>query len=157
MNDEIKLPALIAYSELALTKNCNISEMSVRHSSQSGSVFPHRARALKDLELAKDNVKYVVAKIELDTHKLGFIPDVDDADRKIKITGASMLSYINAHPEAVKARTERADAEFNYDNVKGLVTTYNTNKALLEVMMSDRKSEWYSEPTEKAKDAVQGL
>lgn len=137
---------MITFAELKFTSN-DITEMSMRHNGQAGSIFPHRAKALEALEIAKDNVKYVLAKIELETHNRGSIPG---KDKDIRITGSAMKSYVDSHPDVVAARKQRQEAEFHYDNVKGLVTTYNTNKDLLAMMQSDQKNEWYSEPTSKA-------
>lgn len=136
---------VISFADLELSKNCNIKDEIEKHSNQAGSVFPRRSEALKALELAKDNVKYQLGKLEMDTHALGTIPNPIEGEKGIKITGASMTAYLNSHPVVVKARNERAQAEHDYDNVKGLVTAYNARKDLLQTLKADRVQEFYSD------------
>lgn len=139
---------MLSFKELEITKTCNISEACEIHSAQAGSVFPHRADALKRLEVAKDNVKYLQGKIEMETHILGKIPV--NSEPTIKITGAAMTAYLNSHPEIVEARKERAEAEQHLSNILGLVTAYNAKKELLQMTMKDRNQEFNSTPRETA-------
>ena len=138
---------MIAFKDLELKDNVNITEAAYRHSAQAGSIFTRRAECLQTLELAKDNVKYVLAKIEMETHPLGKIPD-GLGGPGIKITGASMKAYIDSHPDVKKAREGRAQAEHDYDLIKGIVTAYNANKELLQMIGKDRNQEFYSAPKE---------
>ncbi len=139
---------MVSFEELEIKKTCNIADECEKHMSQAGSIFPARANALKRLEIAKDNVKYILGKIEMETHVLTKIPV--DGEPTIKITGASMTAYLNSHPEVVQARLERAEAEQNLSTVLGLVTAYNSKKEMLQMTMADRKQEFYSKPEEKA-------
>jgi hypothetical protein len=144
---------LVSFEDLKISKLHNVTDEAIKHSAMAGSIFPRRADALKSLEIAKDNVKYVLGKLEMETHILGKIPV--DGVPTIKITGAAMTAYVNSHPDVIQARAERAQAEQDYDNVKGIVTTYLGNKELLKLMMSDRYNEFYSSDVSvKAKDAL---
>ena len=147
---EYNVPDLVSFSELTLAPLCNVTEEVVKHTGQAGSIFPHRSNALRDLEIAKDNVKATLGRIEMNTHARGTIPH---PDKDIKITGASMTAYVNSHEDVILARKSRAEAEYHYDNVKAVVTAYLGKRALLELMMSDRNNEYHGTPTYKAKDA----
>ena len=136
---------MLSFSELELKTGCNITEECIKHSAQSGSVFPLRAQYKKALEVATDNVKNVRARLSLEIYQAGAIPDGKGGT--IKVTGASTDAYVDAHPEMVKAREERAIAEENMDAILGLVTAYNAKKDLLSMIMSDRKNEFYSDAT----------
>lgn len=140
---------MISFEELEFQGD-NITENAIRLDAQAGAVFGNMKPAAEALEVAKDNVKYVLGKIEMETHTRGSIPSLEKGGKDIKITGAAMTSYLNQHPEVVKAREERQQAIANYENVKALCSTYNSKKALLEIRMADKKNEWYSAPTEKA-------
>ena len=136
---------MLSFSELELKTGCNITEECIKHSAQSGSVFPLRAQYKKALEVATDNVKTVKARLALEVYQAAAIPDGKGGT--IKVTGASADAYVDAHPDMIKAREERAITEENYDAILGLVTAYNAKKDLLSMIMSDRKNEFYSDPT----------
>ena len=136
---------MLSFSELELKTGCNITEECIKHSAQSGSVFPLRAQYKKALEVATDNVKNVRARLSLEIYQAGAIPDGKGG--AIKVTGASADAYVDAHPEMAQAREERAIAEENMDAILGLVTAYNAKKDLLSMIMSDRKNEFYSDAT----------
>jgi hypothetical protein len=146
---------LVSFEDLKISKLHNVTDEAIKHSAMAGSIFPRRADALKSLEIAKDNVKAVLGRIEMETHILGKIPV--NGEPTIKITGAAMTAYCNSHSKVIQARGDRAEAEYTYDTVKALVTTYLGNKELLKMMMSDRYNEFYADATVKAKDAVPGL
>lgn len=136
---------MLSFSELELKTNCNISEECVKHSAQSGSVFPLRAQYKKALEVATDNVKAVRARLSMEVRVAGAIPDGKGGT--IKITESAISDYIDSHSEMLKAREERAIAEENMDAILGLVTAYNAKKDLLSMIQSDRKNEFYSDAT----------
>lgn len=142
----------ISFKELELHKGCNITDECIKHTAQAGSLFPKRAEALKALEIATDHVKYCQGRVELDTHSLGLIPNPIEGEKSFKITVSAMKAYVDTHPTVIKARADRAQAEHDYDNIKGLVTAYNNKRSLLELMMADKKQEWHSEPKDRAEN-----
>ena len=139
---------LISFAELEIPKNCNITEEAIRHSGMAGSVFNLRGQALEALEVAKDSVKEVRARLSLAMRQRGNIPNPTEENSQgtIKLTEGALKDYVDAHPEMIEARNNRAKAEKYYDDVKAIVTAYNARKDLLVMIGSDRKNEFYSTP-----------
>jgi len=136
------------FEELNLSKSCNIPEQIEIHSGQAGYISELRSKTLHELELAKDNVKYVNGLLSMEVRKLGYIPDDTNPDNKIKVTEAAISQYVDSHLKMVEARTRRADAEMEHDSAKALFTAWVANKDKLTLLQSSRKNEFYSEPTE---------
>lgn len=140
---------MISFSELEFEGD-NISEHAMMLAGCAGSVFGNMKEAKQREEAAKDNVKYVMGKLEREMHNRGSLPPSKGGGKDIKITVSSMKAYIDSHPDVVKARGERQQALADFENVKALCIAYNAQKALLEIRMRDKANEWYSEPTNKA-------
>jgi hypothetical protein len=141
---------MLSFKELEISKHCNLSEEVEKHMAQAGSVFPLRAKASKEVEITTDNVKAVRGRLGLEVRVLGSIPapTEEDPTKTIKLSEKAIEQYVDAHPEMIQARKDRAEAIADFDDIRGLVTAYNSKKELLSLMMSDRKSEFYSKPTE---------
>lgn len=153
-DEHFKPLPMVSFQELHISKICNVSEEYERFLGMAGSIFGKRSETIKSLEIATDNVKAVIAEIEMETHKLGHIPVEDDPTKKIKITGAAMTAYVNSHPRTKKAREERAEAEYLHDYAKGIVTYFNKVMDALPVIQSDRKNEFYTGTTKTSSSSL---
>lgn len=139
---------MLSFKEFEVTRLEDIAARVERHTAQSGSVFEYRADSLKLLKTAEDEVKRVMAQVEMDTHILGSIPV--DGVPTIKITGASMKAFVDCHPDVIKARKERAEAFKAYDTARALAQAYLDVKEFLQLLMRNRNNEFYSEPKNTA-------
>lgn len=140
---------LVSFKELEIHAEENITLRIETHTSQAGSVFRPRGEALKAFKIAEGHVKYTKGKLEMDVHKLGYIPVEDDPDKKIKITGASVKAYVESHPDTIQAREEEAEAAMHLDNCRALANTYLDVKEHLRSLQHERKNEFYSDPSIK--------
>lgn len=129
---------VMSYEDLIIKDTVDIIKACEKHSAQAGSVFGRRTTAVRNAELAEDNVKFVRGELATDCRKAGAIPEV------AKMTDKALADYVDSHPDMQKAREERADALAELDNARGLVTTYNTNRDLLALIRSERQNSFHS-------------
>lgn len=141
---------MLSFEEFKVTNIENVSDRIMRHTAQAGAVFADRGKSLELLKNAEDFVKWVKADIDYKTRVLGYIPVEGDTDAKLKITEAALKAYVDQHPRTKKAREERAEAAKDYDNKKALAQAYLDVKEFLKLLQTDRRNEFYSDPTIKA-------
>ncbi len=135
---------MLSFKELEISKHEDLATRIEKHSAQAGSVFEPKIQAVKQCEVAIDNVKFVMADVEMQTHILGSIPVEGDPDKKIKITGASMKAYVDQHPRVVEAREERAEAKAHLEHATAIVKLYIDIRDFLKQLQDLRKNEFYS-------------
>ena len=130
---------VMSFEDLEIKSTVDIISECERHSAQAGSVFGRRQDAKYAVELAEDNVKYVRGKLSAECRIAGVIPGFP------KMTDKALAEYVDCHPEMVEARTNRAEAIKEYDNVLGLVTAYNAKKDMLALIRSERQNSFHSD------------
>lgn len=141
---------MLSFKEFEVNETDDVSARIERHTAQAGSVFQHRGISLEALKLAEDEVKRVLAQVEMDVRILGHIPVKDKPESKVKITEAGIKAYVNCHELAVASRISRAEAFKTYDTARALAQAYLDVKEFLALLMRDRLNRLHAEPKVKA-------
>ena len=147
---------LVLFSELEISLTEDLAKRIERHSGQTGSIFPHKSQAMKDLKICEGHVKYTKGKIDYDTRCQGFIPKPDGS--QMKITEAALKSYVDQHKDTVGAIKEEAEAIKHLDDCRALANVYLDVTDQLKLLQSIRTKEFYGgDTTLRAKDTETGL
>ncbi len=144
---------LLSFEELDISANEDIATRIAKHSGQAGSVFRPRGEALRLFKAAEDHVKYLKAKIEMDTLVAGQIPNPTGG--AIKITVNSMKAYVESHPDVKQARDVEAKAAMHLDNARAVANCYLDVKDHLKMLQSERLNVWHSDAVVKSSNSTE--